>query len=341
MSVWKHLSFALLLLNMSALKTPRPHSADNGGTFISINTVNGRCKIFIYFFLRKISHIYLPGSSQMRVSPCTQICLYGFCVCDSGCVSTLFSLCLWSPWRWFARVLWDSRSVLSEENGIFAAGHHSSGTIRGYEGKRTEAAAHAETYTHIWTHTDYRTHIHTSASFPQTHLLTTQHHCQCGSDFFVNKTTSWFRVLLAGKAINGNKSWSPVEREDGLCKTQDSKQPELAGLMKSSIVPSLRIIKHLLGPNKSLVLTIPLSIHCSRSVCPSIHLLNHIGRFAPEGPLDHMFSSCSCFHRGWVKYSGLSLSLSRNFQLKLLSQHKRRPSSLRRQTFIGHHKQRQ
>lgn len=62
--------------------------------------------------------------------------------------------------------------------------------------------------------------------------------------------------------------------------------------MKSSIVPSLRIIRHLLGPNKSLVWTIPLSIHCSRSVCPSIHLLNHIGRFAPEGPSDHMFSSC-------------------------------------------------
>lgn len=294
--------------------------------------------IFFFFFQ---SHIYLPGSSQARVSPCTQICLYGFCVCDSGCVSALFSLCLWSPWRWFARVLWDSRSVLSEENGIIAAGRHSSGTLRGNEGKRTEAAAHAETYTHIWTHTDYRMHIHTSASFPQTHLLTTQHHCQCGIDFFVNKTT-WFRVLLPGKAINGNKSWSPVEREDGLCKTQDSKQPELARLMKSSIVPSLRIIKHLLGPNKSLVLTIPLSSHCGRSVHPSNHLLNPVGCFAPEGPLDHMFSSCPCSHHGWVKYSELSLSLSRNFQLKLLSQHKHRPSSsLRHQTFTGHHNQRQ
>lgn len=40
--------------------------------------------------------------------------------------------------------------------------------------------------------------------------------------------------------------------------------------MKSSIVPSLRIIKHLLGPNKSLVLTATLSIHCSRCVCQSI-----------------------------------------------------------------------
>ncbi len=33
---------------------------------------------------------------------------------------------------------------MSEENRIIAAGRHSSRTLRGYEGKRTEAAAHAE-----------------------------------------------------------------------------------------------------------------------------------------------------------------------------------------------------
>lgn len=189
---------SLLLLNMSALKPQDPTALTTVGHLISLTPWMVGAKFFFLFFLRKrafsILYLFAWIISNEGFSMYTDLLIW-FCVCDSGCVSGLFGLCLWSPRRWFARMLWDSRSVLSEENRIIAAGCHSSGTLHGYEGKRTEAAPHAETYTHTWTHTDYRTHIHTSASFPQTHLPTTQHNCQCGSDFFVNKTTSWFRVL--------------------------------------------------------------------------------------------------------------------------------------------------
>lgn len=46
--------------------------------------------------------------------------------------------------------------------------------------------------THIWTYADYRALFHTHIQldgFPQTHLLTTRHHCRCGTDFFINKTS--------------------------------------------------------------------------------------------------------------------------------------------------------